>query len=37
VTCDWKEALTCTVAAVRADEAMEKKTRIEIPASDYTI
>ena len=37
VTCDWKEAITCTVAAVRANEAMEKKTRIEIPASDYTI
>lgn len=37
VTCDWKEALSCTVAAVRANEAMTKKTRIEIPASDYSI
>jgi hypothetical protein len=37
VTCDWKEALSCTVAAVRANEAMLKRTRVEIPASDYTI
>ncbi len=37
VTCDWKEALSCTVAAVKADEAMEKKTRIEISPDDYAL
>jgi predicted dehydrogenase len=37
VTCDWKEALGCTVAAVRADEAMWGRKRVEIPASDTEI
>jgi len=37
VTCDWKEALGCTVAACRANEAMAKQTRVEIPPSDYVI
>jgi predicted dehydrogenase len=37
VTCDWKEALGCCVAAVKANEAIDKKTRIEIPASCYAL
>src|SRR5262249_23253576 len=37
VTCDWKEALGCCVAAIKADESIEKKARIEIKPSDYTL
>jgi predicted dehydrogenase len=37
VTCDWKEALGCCVAAIKANEAMDKKTRIEITAEDYAV
>jgi predicted dehydrogenase len=37
VTCDWKEALGCTVAACRANEAIARGTRIEIKPSDYTL
>jgi predicted dehydrogenase len=37
VTCDWKEALGCCVAAIKANEAMRKKTRIEITPADYAI
>jgi predicted dehydrogenase len=37
VTCDWKEALGCCVAAIKANEAMDKKQRIEIRAEDYAI
>lgn len=37
VTCDWREALGCCVAAVKANEAIDKKARLEIPASCYTL
>lgn len=37
VSCGWQEALGACVAAIRANEAMEKKTRIEIPSSDYEL
>jgi hypothetical protein len=37
VSCDWKQGLAATVAAVRANEAMEKKTRVVIRASDYEL
>lgn len=37
VACDWRDGLRACVAAIRANEAMTKKTRIEIPASDYTL
>jgi predicted dehydrogenase len=37
VTCDWKEALGCCIAAIKANEAMDKKKRIEITAEDYAI
>ncbi len=37
VSCDWKDGLRAAVAAIRANEAMTKKTRIEIPASDYVL
>lgn len=37
VTCDWKEALGACVAAVKADEAMDKKARIEITPDTYTL
>ncbi len=37
VTCDWKEALGCCVAAIKADEAIEKRMRVEIKAEDYTL
>lgn len=37
VSCDWRDGLRACVAAVRANEAMTKKTRIEIPASDYVL
>jgi predicted dehydrogenase len=37
VTCDWKEALGCCIAAIKANEAMDKKTRIEISEADYAI
>jgi predicted dehydrogenase len=37
VSCDWKQGLQACVAACRANEAMEKKKRLEIPASDYTL
>ncbi|NLH98566.1 MAG: Gfo/Idh/MocA family oxidoreductase [Chthonomonadales bacterium] len=37
VMCDWRDGLRACVAAVRANEAMTKKTRIEIPKTDYTI
>ncbi|HSV74353.1 MAG TPA: Gfo/Idh/MocA family oxidoreductase [Chthonomonadales bacterium] len=35
--CDWRDGLAATVAAVRANEAMERQTRVEIPASDYAL
>ena len=37
VTCDWKQGLGACVAAIRANEAMEKKTRVEIHPSDYEL
>jgi len=37
VSCDWRDGLRACVAAVRANEAMTRKTRIEIPPSDYTL
>lgn len=37
VTCDWKEALGCCVAAVKADEAMDKRKRIEIGPEVYAL
>jgi predicted dehydrogenase len=37
VSCDWRQGLAATVAAVRANEAIAKQTWIEIPASDYEI
>jgi len=37
VMCDWRDGLRACVAAVRANEAMTKRTRIEIPKSDYII
>ncbi len=37
VLCDWRDGLRACVAAVRANEAMTKKARIAIPASDYAI
>ncbi|MEP6755225.1 MAG: Gfo/Idh/MocA family oxidoreductase, partial [Chthonomonadales bacterium] len=30
VTCDWKEALGCCVAAIMANKAMDKRARLEI-------
>lgn len=37
VSCSWKEALGCCVAAIKANEAMEKRTRIEIKPEDYAL
>jgi predicted dehydrogenase len=37
VSCDWRQGLGGCVAAIRANEAMEKKTRVEIPATDYEL
>jgi len=37
IMCDWRDGLRACVAAVRANEAMTKKARIVIPASDYAI
>jgi len=37
VTCDWREALGACVAAVKADEAMDKKARIEIGPEEYSL
>jgi predicted dehydrogenase len=37
VSCDWKEALGCCVAAIKADEAMTKRARIEIAPENYEI
>ncbi len=37
VSCGWKDGLEATVAAVRANEAMTRKMRIEIPKSDYVL
>jgi len=37
VYCDYRDGLKACVAAIRANEAMTKKTRIEIPPSDYMI
>jgi predicted dehydrogenase len=37
ISCDWRQGLAATVAAVRANEAIEKKTRITIPPSDYEL
>ncbi|MGC8666571.1 MAG: Gfo/Idh/MocA family oxidoreductase [Chthonomonadales bacterium] len=37
VSCDWKQGLAATVAAVRANQAMWEKRRIEIPPSDYEL
>lgn len=37
VTCDWKEALGACVAAIKANEAMQKKARIEITPEDYAL
>ena len=37
VSCGWKDGLRAAVAGIRANEAMTKKVRIEIPASDYTL
>src|SRR5262249_25611954 len=35
VACDWKQGLAVCVAAIRANEAMEKNKRVEIPAMEY--
>jgi predicted dehydrogenase len=37
VTCDWKEALGCCVAAIKANEAMDKKTRLEIGPENFVL
>lgn len=37
VTCDWNDGLRACVAAVRANEAMSKKCRIEISPADYRL
>jgi len=37
VTCGWKQGLMACVAAIRANEAMEKRTRVEIHSSDYEL
>lgn len=37
VLCDWRDGLRACVAGVRANEAMTKKTRIEIPKTDYVL
>jgi len=37
ISCDWRDGLAATVAAVRANEAMTRQTRVEIPPSDYTL
>ena len=37
ISCDWRQGLTAAVAAIRANEAMEKKKRVEIPASDFEL
>ena len=37
VSCDWRDGLRACVSAIRANEAIAKKTRIEIPPSDYLL
>src|SRR5437588_12809085 len=35
VSCDWKQGIGACVAAIKANEAMEKQTRIEIAPENY--
>ena len=37
VTCDWKEAMGTCIAAIKADEAMDKKTRIDISPDTFIL
>jgi predicted dehydrogenase len=37
VSCDWQQGLAACVAAIRANEAMAKKTRVEIHPTEYEI
>lgn len=37
VACGWKDGLRAAVAGIRANEAMTKQMRIEIPATDYIL
>jgi predicted dehydrogenase len=37
ISCDWRQGLGACVAAIRANEAMEKKTRVEISSTDYEL
>lgn len=37
VSCDWRQGLAACVAAIRANEAIAKGTRVEISPSDYEI
>jgi len=37
VTCDWKEAIGCCIAAIKANEAMLHNKRIEIKPEEYAI
>jgi predicted dehydrogenase len=37
ISCDWRDGLGACVAAIRANEAMEKRARVAIPSTDYTL
>ncbi len=37
VTCDWKEAIGCCIAAIKANEAMLHNKRIDIKPEEYAI
>lgn len=37
VSCDWRDGLGACVAAIRANEAMHRKARVEIHSSDYEL
>lgn len=37
ISCDWRDGLGSAVAAIRANEAMTKRTRVEISAKDYEL
>lgn len=37
VSCDWKQGLHACVAAIKANEAMDKQTRIEIGPENYEL
>jgi predicted dehydrogenase len=37
VSCDWRQGLAAAVAALKANEAIEKRARVEIDASEYEV